>query len=31
MDVQTILSYTEDYQEAIRAYREKRPPVFRGR
>ncbi len=31
MDVQTVLSFTEDYQEAIRAYREKRPPVFRGR
>ena len=31
MDVQTVLTSTEDYQEAIRAYREKRPPVFRGR
>lgn len=31
MDVQTVLSFTEDYQEAIRAYQEKRPPVFRGR
>jgi len=30
-DVQSILICTEDYQEAIKAYREKRPPVFRGR
>jgi len=30
-DVQTMLIMTEDYQEAVRAYQEKRPPVFRGR
>jgi enoyl-CoA hydratase/carnithine racemase len=31
MDVQTVLSFTEDYQEAVRAYQEKRPPIFRGK
>lgn len=30
-DVQTILILTEDYQEAVKAYTEKRPPVFRGK
>jgi enoyl-CoA hydratase/carnithine racemase len=31
MDVQSALIYTEDYQEAVRAFNEKRPPVFRGK
>ncbi len=30
-DVQSILISTEDYQEAVKAYQEKRPPVFRGK
>ncbi len=31
MDVQSILIVTEDYQEAIKAFKEKRPPIFRGK
>ena len=31
MDAQSKLIGSEDYQEALRAYREKRPPEFRGR
>ncbi|MBE0480800.1 MAG: enoyl-CoA hydratase/isomerase family protein [Dehalococcoidia bacterium] len=31
MDVQSALILTEDYREAIDAYREKRPPRFKGR
>jgi enoyl-CoA hydratase len=30
-DVQSILISTEDHREAINAFKEKRPPVFRGR
>ena len=30
-DAQSILIVTEDYQEGIRALKEKRPPVFQGR
>ena len=30
-DVQTALIFSEDYQEAIRAHKEKRMPVFRGK
>ncbi len=30
-DVQSILIRTEDYGEAVRAFNEKRPPVFRGK
>jgi enoyl-CoA hydratase/carnithine racemase len=31
MDVQSILIYTEDYREAVKARKEKRPPIFRGK
>jgi enoyl-CoA hydratase/carnithine racemase len=31
MDVQSILIYTEDYREAVKARKEKRSPVFRGK
>jgi enoyl-CoA hydratase len=31
MDLQSILIQTEDYQEAIKAFKDKRPPIFRGR
>jgi len=31
IDVQSILIVTEDYQEALKAFKEKRPPIFRGK
>jgi enoyl-CoA hydratase len=31
MGVQSILISTDDYREAVKAFKEKRPPVFRGR
>jgi len=31
MDVQSMLILTEDYQEAVKAFNEKRPPIFRGK
>ena len=31
MDVQSILICTEDYREAVKARKEKRPPIFRGK
>jgi len=31
MDVQSILICSEDYREAVKAQKEKRPPIFRGK
>jgi enoyl-CoA hydratase/carnithine racemase len=31
IDLQSILIVTDDYQEALKAFKEKRPPIFRGR
>ncbi len=31
IDLQSILIQTEDYQEAIKAFKEKRPPLFRSK
>jgi enoyl-CoA hydratase len=31
IDLQSILIVTEDYQEALKAFKEKRPPIFHGR